>query len=101
MPVIILAIWHTTWQEKNKIYMNEQLSAKERAMLMALGAHNLVDLVDREIWSVWEVYKTIGEFAFLNNAQGKPAESLRRCLNAWRKCDPYRMTPEFDALIEL
>lgn len=44
------------------------------------------------------VYKVLVEDAFNNNSHGPAVEALRRCSNAIHKCNPYRMTPEFDEL---
>lgn len=38
---------------------------------------------------------------FLENKTGPAVDSLRRCVAAVKKRSPYRMTPEYDALIVL
>ncbi len=38
---------------------------------------------------------------FVKRKEGKAVDSLRRCVNALHTCKPYRMTPAYEALIEL
>ncbi len=38
---------------------------------------------------------------FLENKQGPEVDSLRRCVKALKNSELYRMTPEYDALIQL
>ena len=38
---------------------------------------------------------------FVENKTGKAVDSLRRCIKAGRQCHPYRMTQEYNDLIDL
>ena len=77
------------------------MTTKERQLFEACGMHKYLDLVDKNFWPISILYSRAGEFAFLNNLQGKPAESLRRVISAWNNCKPYRGTKEHDDLIDL
>lgn len=46
------------------------------------------------------VYRAMVEKAFMDDIKGPEVESLRRCYNALMKCTVYRMTKDWDALIE-
>lgn len=45
------------------------------------------------------LYQMCVEKAFRENMKGPEVEALRRAANAFAKCKPYRMTPEFEALL--
>ncbi len=45
-------------------------------------------------------YRTLALHCFSKGLQGSLAESVRRCYNAMTKGTPYRLTQEFDDLIE-
>jgi hypothetical protein len=47
------------------------------------------------------IYRMMVEKAFLEDMKGKPVESLRRCQKALNSCSVYRLTPEWDAMIEM
>lgn len=46
------------------------------------------------------LYRVAVEKAFCENMKGVEVESLRRCYNALQKCSIYRLTKEWDAMIE-
>ena len=70
-------------------------SENERKLLSYFGYD---DLIQRQPMIV--LYRMCAEKAFLNKMEGPPIEALRRGLNAFIKCHPWRMTPEFDKLID-
>ncbi len=46
------------------------------------------------------IYDLAVYVAFIKNSQGNDIDALRRGFNAIQNCNPYRMTPEFEKLIE-
>lgn len=78
-------------------------SKKEFAMIKKLSPFwaNLIETGKNDSVMPPEVLKLVAMECFLENKQGKAVDSLRRCVRANRNCDPYRMTPEYEALIEL
>ena len=51
---------------------------------------------------IWQEPSQFGSLlSFLTNQTGNFADSLRRCGIALKKCCPYRLTPEFEKLIDL
>jgi|WetSurMetagenome_2_1015567.scaffolds.fasta_scaffold30780_4 hypothetical protein len=71
-------------------------SDKERAMFNALGFDNsYLDAVGMHAY-----WQAVGD-CFGNASTGKAVDSLRRCYKAICDCNPYRQTPEFEALIQL
>jgi hypothetical protein len=79
-------------------YGNEnRISQKEYDMIEAFGYAHLVQF-GINVPSVIDMCVTK---AFISNEQGNHVESLRRCLNAIKTCNPYRCTPEYDSLIQL
>lgn len=75
-----------------------EYSKKEIQLLEHFG---VLDLVEADTASPPVIYAICMKKAFLANEQNKATESLRRCVSALSKCHPYRMTPEWDAMIEL
>jgi len=47
------------------------------------------------------LYRMAGERAFLDKMEGPEVDSLRRCIIASNNCSVYRVSPEWDAMIEL
>lgn len=79
--------------------LRERMSEKEAKMFEILGFGYLLDKeIDIEALSL---YRMATEQCFLENTQGPAVESLRKSYKAYLTCKVYRMTPEFDALIEL
>ena len=78
--------------------MNTQYSEKELKLIKFFGFD---DLAEKEIFNPPELYKLMVEKAFCKNLTGKEVESLRRCYNALIKCKVYRMTKEWDNLIDV
>jgi hypothetical protein len=74
------------------------MSAKERKLFIALG---LEDLVDHLQSNPTVLYRMAVEQAFCENLSGPAVDSLRRCYIALHNCNPYRGTPEWDAMIQL
>ena len=75
-------------------------SPKEIQLLTLLGYQYLFSEDQASVFPP-TIYRMATHDAFLSNLQGPLADSLRRCAKAIDNCDPYRMTPEFDALIDL
>ena len=79
-----------------------KFSEKEKRLLRHFGFVNWV--LDDKSDSITEVfaYRQIAYECFVNGVDPntKESQSLRRCCKALDKCTPYRMTPEWDALIE-
>lgn len=49
----------------------------------------------------WEIHNLLMHRCFLNNLKGPHVDSLRRCMKALDGNGPYRMTKEYDELIQL
>jgi hypothetical protein len=71
-------------------------SLQEIKLFTALGFDYLIEVTSIEPPTL---YRMAAEQAFLNNVSGPAIEALRRGLTAITKCQYYRMTPEFEALI--
>jgi hypothetical protein len=69
-------------------------SEKEQQLINAL---HFGDFLNQEP-SV--TYRTLALHCFSKGLQGSLAESVRRCYNALQEGTPYRLTREFDDLIE-
>lgn len=75
--------------------MRHKYSDKETWMFNCLGVNQFtLDNVNPV-----SLYKLVCEQAFIKNMQGPAAYSLRRTAKAMEAGKPYRLTPEFDALI--
>lgn len=79
------------------------MSPKERKLFELLDAKRLIELVDSGDWEIYNLYRAIGEHAFLHgfNNKEEPGASLARILIAWKNTIPFRNTPEFEALIKV
>lgn len=77
-------------------------SDKEFAMIQAISPH-WAELISetRVDFCPPTVLDIVAREAFLENKTGPAVESLRRCLKAFHAGKIYRMTPEFDELIQL
>ena len=71
-------------------------SEKELKMFKELECGDLMDVM-----SVFQLYNIAMEKCFVNDWEGKAVESLRRCMKTFKKCEIYRMTKEWDDLIQL
>lgn len=83
--------------------MKTDYSDKEYAMIAAISPH-WQSIIDRDLDNSIVpplVFEIVALDCFMENKTGKAVDSLRRCVAAVRKCNPYRRTPEFDALIDL
>jgi len=56
------------------------------------------DILDHLIAPV--IYRMCVEKAFIDNMIGPEVDSLRRCVKSLYNCKVYRMTPEWDSMIE-
>lgn len=72
-------------------------SEREQALFESLNFGYLMDIIDIPP----SVYDIVARDCFIKNLTGKSVDSLRRCLGACQVCNPYRMTDEFDNLIEI
>ena len=75
--------------------LTKEYSEKELSLIRKLGFENLLSNIDPV-----SLYKVMAEDLFVNNRHSDAVDSVRRCLKAINKANPYRMTPEFDALIK-
>lgn len=82
-------------ERNNKMF---NYSEKELILLEYFGYSHMVGSVSL---SPIDVYKLMMEKAFLTNDQSKYSRALRRCIKAINKVSPYRLTPEWDALIDI
>lgn len=76
---------------------NKHYSMKEAKLMEAFSMKHLCDIIDVPP----SLFRICVEQAFINNMQGEAVESLRRIYKACINCNPYRLTPEFEALIEV
>jgi hypothetical protein len=72
-------------------------SEKEIALIKLMGYS---ELINNPIEPP-TLYNIMGKMAFVENRQDKAAESLRKCLKAFNFGWPYRMTKEWDDLIDV
>jgi hypothetical protein len=72
-------------------------SEKEQIMFTNLGFGHLLDV----ILFPPKLYTIAAKVCAYENRQGRNVESLHRCVHAIENCNPYRMTEEFDALIDV
>jgi len=73
-----------------------EYSNAEQEMFDALGMSHLAEFME-PYWLYQEAMKTV----FMDDAIGTAVEALRRGFKAMQNCKPYRMTPEFDALVTM
>lgn len=76
--------------------MNEYSAAEEK-LIGKLSAHWL-NLIQTHSFNPTHVYTTLALEAFTENRQGPEVDCLRNVVKAISQCNPYRITPEFDAL---
>lgn len=76
--------------------MNNICSDKELELFRAFGYDDKVNDIP-----VVDLYRLCVQKAFLLDLRGPHVNSLRECYKAILSCSPYRMTPEFDELIQL
>lgn len=69
-------------------------SDKEQQLINALG---FGDFLNQEPATT---YRTVALHCFSKNLRGPLADSVRKCYNAMTEGTPYRLTQEFDDLIE-
>lgn len=69
-------------------------SEKELLMFGQLGLSKYIDMMFPSTMYQFAVNKT-----FLSNLEGPAVESLRKTFDAFNKCNPVRLTKEFDSLI--
>lgn len=75
-------------------------SEKEIQMIKELGFLDLaIDTAGN--LSELSMYRLMVQSVFIAGSAGPAVESLRRCMKAFVDCKPYRMTKEFDDLIQL
>lgn len=77
-------------------------SDKEFAMIQAISPHWAKLISESKVdFCPPTVLEIVAREAFIEDMKGPAVESLRRCLKAFLKRNVYRMTPEFDELIQL
>lgn len=76
----------------------KDVSDKEIALFKSLGYENLLFILDKDPVGL---YKMAAEKCFIEDRRGAAVDSLRRCMEALSKHNPYRLTPEFEELIQL
>lgn len=74
--------------------MDNKFSEKEVALFKTLGFENLLHS------EPYVLYQMAALYVFMENKTGNSVESVRRCLRAMQNGSPYRLTKEFDDLIE-
>jgi hypothetical protein len=77
-------------------------SDKEFAMIQAISPHWARLITESKVdFCPPTVLEIVAKEAFIEDMKGPAVDSLRRCLKAFNKGKVYRMTPEFDDLIQL
>jgi hypothetical protein len=79
----------------------KEYSDKEMKLFSYFGFGCLADRGDDSCITAPVIYRMCVEKAFLNNMQGEAVESLRRCFSALVGSKVFRMTPEWDEMIDL
>lgn len=83
--------------------MKSDYSDKEFTMIKELSPH-WAQIIEEDKDSSFvppRILEIIAMDCFINNTTGPAVESLRRCIKACKNCKPYRMTKEYDDLIQL
>jgi hypothetical protein len=83
--------------------MKSDYSEKEFAMIKELSPH-WANIIEADIHSNLmppSVLEILAMECFREDRKGPEVESLRRCMKALKACKPYRMTDEYDDLINL
>ena len=70
-------------------------SEKEKKLIEHFGYSDLIHVVPSVL------YEIIAMDCFMKNKQGREVDSVRKCLSAIKNCNPYRLTEEFENLIEV
>jgi len=78
-----------------------EYSQKELEMIGQLADGWLQVVINKGTVEPLVVYRMLANDCFKMNKIGPAVDSLRRCCIAIDNAKPYRMTPEFDALIRL
>ncbi len=78
--------------------MIKDYSENELKLLRHFGVKD--SLLDDPYCSAPNVYDKLALDLFMRNERGEEVESIRRIVIALHKCNPYRKTPEFEALIK-
>lgn len=82
--------------------ITDKYSEKEMAMIQAISPHWAKLITETKVdFCPPTVLEILAMEAFLEDMKGPSVDSLRRCLKACHKRKVYRMTPEFDELIQL
>jgi hypothetical protein len=83
--------------------MISDYSEKEFAMIKSLSPHWAKLIESDKTSSVMppQLLSIVALQCFIDNSSGPAVESLRRCVRACQNCKPYRMTKEYDDLIQL
>lgn len=81
----------------------KRYSDKELEMIKQLSSHwyNLILRGDDDSITPPTVFRILAEDCFVRDLKGPAVESLRRCMKAIWESKIHRMTPEWDALIQL
>lgn len=77
-----------------------EYSEVEKILIKGLSPH-WASVIERTYISPLNLYKILAIDAFLAKREDAYIEALRKGLQALESCKIYRMTPEFDKLIEV
>jgi hypothetical protein len=82
--------------------MKSDYSEKEFAMIQICSPHWAKLISDERVdFCPPTVLECVMKEVFIENKTGPAVESLRRCLKSFYNGKIYRMTPEYDALIQI
>lgn len=76
--------------------IEQEYSPEEIVLLKHYGYYNVAEHI-----AAPGLYRMMVEKAFLANDQSEYANALRRGASALSKCNPLRMTPEFNELVKV
>ncbi len=77
-----------------------EFSDKELEMIKLISPH-WFKLIGEMYFNEPTVLEILGKACFIENVTGPAVDSLRRCLKALSVSKPYRLTKEYDDLIQL
>lgn len=77
-----------------------EFSEKELEMIRLISPH-WSKLIGEMYFNEPTVLEVLGKECFVENKTGSAVDSLRRCLKALSMSKPYRLTKEYDELIQL
>lgn len=78
-----------------------EFSQKELDLIQSLSPHWYKIITTHKDFNPPKLYEILAIQCFAENRTGKDVDSLRRIINVLHQCKIFRLTKEFDDLIQL